>query len=485
MKYIIFLLSFYALAQQEKDFNPEIIPNAENFEELNTLAEEDVYKVPELADPNKKANPDAMIEFDKAEDSEDTPPKVELIVDSSGSMGQILDQNKTKMYFSKKLLSRYLIDQWREKALVGMRVYGSRRKNDCEDNFLSVPFDDFSIPEIARQVSAMFPTGRTPIQESLQAAFKDLKSYKGPKRIVLFTDGKETCNGDPCKFAEKFKENPEIDVKIYVVAIGFDERSDDYRNVSCLGETLSVKNEQDLFDATAQISNKIKGDRNNLFVKSPKELSTVNVFRYDKDGNRRLFTTFTAKWGIRLPPGTYDAEVNITPIYKFPKFTIHPGKSVTLTVAGYGEVYVKFMDNLLNVHLLDKYKRIVHKFRSDNAFQAKTGKYTIHIFKDPFFSFEQDNFYVFPDGKHPMEVPAAGAITFNYPEIAGLYVYDTNSMLLGSHITNTPIVLKNGEYRLHVNDECFVKRFSVNNINNEILNVDCDTQRKLDQGVKE
>lgn len=65
------------------------------------------------------------------------------------------------------------------------------------------------------------PIGRTPLNDSMEAAIDDLKKYDGPKRIVIFTDGKETCGGDPCKLAKKVEQNPKLDIKIFVVGIGF------------------------------------------------------------------------------------------------------------------------------------------------------------------------------------------------------------------------------------------------------------------------
>lgn len=62
-------------------------------------------------------------------------------MDSSGSMGQLMDSSKTKMYITKKVLSHYLIDQWKEKAMVGTRFMDELR-NDCKDNYLAIPFQE-------------------------------------------------------------------------------------------------------------------------------------------------------------------------------------------------------------------------------------------------------------------------------------------------------------------------------------------------------
>jgi Ca-activated chloride channel family protein len=60
----------------------------------------------------------------------------------------------------------------------------------------------------------------TPITYSIdQAVSNDFSGIVGKKRIILLTDGMETCDGSPCEFAvDLMKRN--MDVKIDV--IGFD-----------------------------------------------------------------------------------------------------------------------------------------------------------------------------------------------------------------------------------------------------------------------
>ena len=114
--------------------NKKVLPlklngiNAE-FLNLNMLDTEAEYKAPDFASEDQKNNEEAIIKNYKIKNKRTGPlPKIELIVDSSGSMGQLLGGNKTKMFYSKKVISKYLIDQWKENAQVGMRVYGSRQK---------------------------------------------------------------------------------------------------------------------------------------------------------------------------------------------------------------------------------------------------------------------------------------------------------------------------------------------------------------------
>lgn len=467
------VFSFAQTTPKKTKINKEAIAKArKQFIEENTLKEEDKYKEPPKADPNMAPDPHAKILIDDTPPTKGPPPKVEIIIDSSGSMGQQLSQSKTKMYHSKKLLTRYLIDQWKEKANIGMRVYGSQKKDDCDDNVLAIPFKDRNIENIERSVSMMMPLGRTPIAASLKAAVRDLRSYKGPKRIVLFTDGEETCGGNPCDLAEEMSKNKDIDVKIYVVAIGFNPDSKDFDNVRCIGQTHQANDESDLFSETGDIHNQINS-RNNLIVNSPNPVAQVNLYRYE-NGQRVFFKSFTAAWGTKVPPGEYDAEVVLDPFYKFPKFSIPPDKKVVLVVEGKGEVRVNFTGGLITAELLDKNMRVVHKFVSDQPFLANAGKYKLRLSAPPFFEKLIPTYIVVPRGKHVYPVAEVGVLQFDYESMVGLHVYNMSDKSLGTYVTNAPFVLPTGTYRMFLGKDCFVKAVGVAS-KPSVVHVNCET----------
>jgi hypothetical protein len=443
------------------------------FIRANTLSDEDKYHAPAQSEEDLEVNSEASVSLEQNPDlTEVKLPKVELIVDSSGSMGQLMDSSKTKMYITKKVLSHYLIDQWKEKAMVGTRVYGSKLRNDCKDNYLAIPFQERNMGEIERKMGVIMPIGRTPLNDSMEAAIDDLKKYDGPKRIVIFTDGKETCGGDPCKLAKKVEQNPKLDIKIFVVGIGFDPRSKDYEKVKCLGNfSTTANNEEELFDAVSKISNHIKTG-NNLQVISPEPAAMVNLYRWD-DGKRVFFRSFTARWSIRVPPGIYDAEVALNPYYRFPKFTIEANNKVTLRVDGSGTVNVQFVKGLMDVELLDVNAKVIHRFKSDKAYLAKTGKYKLRLFKKPYFEEIIPSFLVVPKGLHDYEVASAGVVQLNYPKTVGYYIYDAKDSLVGPYISNFPLILKNGFYKLYLDKACFLKSIGIAGSESGIRDLSC------------
>lgn len=415
-----------------------------------------------------KAEESALVEVSAFELGKQKPPRVEIIVDSSGSMGQNLSLDRTKMYFMKKILLRYFTDQYKVKAETALRVYGSRRKGDCTDNELMVNFAEKSLGAIETKVAQLSPVGRTPLYQSVRDAANDLKTFDGPRAIVLFTDGEDTCGGNPCKEGKLAADDPILATQIFIVGIGFAPNSEELKKISCLGETKVANNEEELFSALGEFNQKIYSDKINLKVVSPDPLSQVQLFHL-VDDKWAHFRTFTATFGTTVPPGKYQAVVNLNPPYKFDTFTVPPKRAVTLTVRGTGNATVEFLDRILDVELLDKHMKPVHKFKSDVREKAPIGRWTMKIYKQPFYEKFVPRFDIYPNGEFNYKVSGAGAVRVNSPGIVGLYVYDHKNKLLGNYLTNASFALPAGEYKIHVDEKCSFDKVNVKD--DGILNV--------------
>ncbi len=408
------------------------------------------------------------IEFSDEKLEEGLKPKVVILLDSSGSMGQVLDKQKSKMFYAKKLFGTYLADQWREKAEVGMVVYGGRRKQDCSDAYFAIPVGERNLSKIDSAVKKLSPVGMTPIARSLQMAVDQLKGYPGPKRIMLFTDGEETCGGDSCKILEAAIQEKIFDLEMFVTGIGLKDNSKDLDKLRCLGQTLGAPDSKSLEKALDKINDAISpkgadGKRisgNNLFVECAEPRARVNIYKLE-NGTRTFVKMFTAADGIKLPPGEYSAEVNIDPVYTFQKFKIPPNKTVKLKVTGVGYVEVKFFNNLLDVEILNRDKKVVQSFESDQLIPVKSGEYDIRIFGDPFFEHYEKKYRVIPGKKHLIELDDLGVVQVDFPRPVGIHVFDGNNKELGSYLSNFPFVLKAGDYRFFVNDQCNIDGITV------------------------
>jgi 6-phosphogluconolactonase (cycloisomerase 2 family)/Mg-chelatase subunit ChlD len=126
------------------------------------------------------------------------PLQVALILDASNSMwGQIEGQRKIDL--AKKALTS-LIKDLPSTSRVSLRVYGyqhARELEDCQDSTLLVPFGPLDKAKLIEKVQAITPRGMTPLAYSLKQVLNDLGNTPGEKLVILVSDGKESCGGDP------------------------------------------------------------------------------------------------------------------------------------------------------------------------------------------------------------------------------------------------------------------------------------------------
>ncbi|WP_413582475.1 vWA domain-containing protein [Bdellovibrio sp. HCB288] len=400
-------------------------------------------------------------------------PLVEYIIDSSGSMGQILTGKQTKIFVMKKLLSRYLVSQWTEKTSSGMRVIGSRRKKDCKDNYLAIPPGNSKLGLIEGTVKGMDAVGMTPLYDSMKAAYQDLEKYDGPKRIVIFTDGEETCGKDPCQLAREFK-NKNVDVKFFVVAFGLQGQEDTLKKLQCIGDMHQADNEDQLDDLFQELDKNLNPNKN-LFVDSPEPQATVMLFRAETPNE--IYRRFQSSYGIQVPPGRYYAIVNLKPKYRFQEFVVPPNKKVTLKVKGEGQFTANFIDGLMKVELLNKNRKVVKRFNSDTTVGLPPGKWSLRFYRDPFYEKIINDYLIVPNGKYEINLEEAGVAYVQDPLVRGIYVFGNRGVMTGNHVTNFPLVLGKGVYEIRVDDKCVFKDVIMGS-NKEVVKLQCPKDKK-------
>jgi Ca-activated chloride channel family protein len=180
-------------------------------------------------------------------------PKAMIIFDASGSMwGQIDGANK--IVIAKEAL-KSVIKDWDENTELGLTVYGHRRKGDCNDIEIVFPIAKIKSQEMIRRVFAINPKGKTPIAKSLEMVANSLREYEDKTAIILISDGKESCDSNPCDMVKKLKDSG-IDFLVYAVGFNVDESAD--RELRCIaresgGEYFSAKNALELNSAIENI----------------------------------------------------------------------------------------------------------------------------------------------------------------------------------------------------------------------------------------
>ncbi|WP_326647968.1 MULTISPECIES: VWA domain-containing protein [unclassified Streptomyces] len=135
-----------------------------------------------------------------------TSPKVELVLDVSGSMRARDIDGQTRMAAAKQAFNEVL-DAVPKEVQLGIRTLGANYAGDdkklgCKDTRPLYPVGPLDRTEAKTAVATLAPTGWTPIGPALLGAAKDLEGGDATRRIVLITDGEDTCAPlDPCVVA--------------------------------------------------------------------------------------------------------------------------------------------------------------------------------------------------------------------------------------------------------------------------------------------
>ena len=135
---------------------------------------------------------------------------VALVLDASGSMYNRLADGRYRIDAAKAVLQGIVAGLPEDDRLhVGLRVYGARLyaadEGACEDSHLEVPVEGVDRAALADAVTGTTARGATPIVYSLELTLDDLPA-SGDRRVVLVTDGLESCGGDLAAIAERYAE---------------------------------------------------------------------------------------------------------------------------------------------------------------------------------------------------------------------------------------------------------------------------------------
>ncbi len=165
-------------------------------------------------------------EMTQPEGGEANDVNIEIILDVSGSMGQVLDTGETRMDAAKRVLNDVLTAiPDREGINVGLRIYGHQGDNteagqavSCQSSDLIVDVDGVNRARLGEEIAALQPTGWTPIALSLEEAEGDFPTDQDDavNAVVLVTDGLETCGGDPAAAAATLRDG-EVHASTHVI----------------------------------------------------------------------------------------------------------------------------------------------------------------------------------------------------------------------------------------------------------------------------
>lgn len=200
-------------------------------------------------------------------------PAVLFVFDGSGSMwGQV--DGKTKIELAKEAMSG-LVKDFPAGTDMGLIAYGHRKEGDCNDIETLAPVGS-SKDAVLKAVNSINPKGKTPLTKTIQFAAEQLKGRDTPTSIVVVSDGKESCNADPCA-AAKTIHDAGVNLKIHVV--GFDVKKDEAKQLQCIaknggGRYFAANNAGELAKSFAAVKKEVAR------VEKPKLTSKV-IFQDD------------------------------------------------------------------------------------------------------------------------------------------------------------------------------------------------------------
>ncbi|MER5227709.1 VWA domain-containing protein [Streptomyces flaveus] len=167
-------------------------------------------------------------------------PRIEAILDASGSMKAKDASGQTRLDAAKQAVTR-LIDEVPDRASMGVRVYGASYAGQepgpgCRDTQLLspvAPMDAAAKRAAQAQIRSIEAVGMTPIGHALSTAAKDLGG-SGPRRIILVSDGADTC-GPPtaCTVAQGLSG---AGIDLVVDTVGFRVDDGAWQELKCISQ---------------------------------------------------------------------------------------------------------------------------------------------------------------------------------------------------------------------------------------------------------
>jgi Ca-activated chloride channel family protein len=184
-------------------------------------------------------------------------PGVIFVLDGSGSMwGQI--EGRSKIEVAKEIMVR-LVDELPPNIRTGLVSYGHRTKGECDDIETLAALGSDNREDLKARINSINPKGKTPITQSLILATEDLRQNEGESTVVLISDGKETCEGDPCAAVREMRA---AGVRATVHVVGFDVSEEEREQLMCIAEAgngryFSADNATELNEALTEVKREV------------------------------------------------------------------------------------------------------------------------------------------------------------------------------------------------------------------------------------
>ncbi|MDZ7842635.1 MAG: VWA domain-containing protein [Gammaproteobacteria bacterium] len=255
----------------------------------------------------------AVVAGDPGEGAAAMHGAVELILDASGSMLQRME-GRRRIDIAKALLIGAVEESLPPGTPVALRVFGHQQPNACRTDLEQslAPLDVENLTRKLRAIEAR-NLAKTPIADSLDKVRDDLKDATGSRTVLLVTDGKETCDGDPQSVIESLTDEG-FDVTLNIVGFAIDD--------------------PDLAETFRQWAN--QGGGRYLSANDPAELSAAlktalqTIYEVRDRSGELVAEAVVGGDPVELEAGHYEVTVRSVPAISFDQVEIPPGEEVLL-----------------------------------------------------------------------------------------------------------------------------------------------------------
>lgn len=245
-------------SSSEKTDAPRVL-DAKFYQDSDGNAVPDFLEIENGYDPNRDdCDPSTKCgEGATGGDFNPTQENVLLMLDSSGSM-RANAGGTSKIEAAKSALINH-VSNAPNKIRFGFLVYGHKGNNQqsgkaesCAEIDILAPLGGIDKNNAESVMTQFQPTGWTPIGASLQKAREAFSGAEenSVNRIIMVSDGLETCGGDPVAEARKLHQEG---FKVIVDVVGFDVSSNDAAQLRKIAEAgggtyFDAKTQSDLTD---------------------------------------------------------------------------------------------------------------------------------------------------------------------------------------------------------------------------------------------
>lgn len=142
---------------------------------------------------------------------------VAFVVDFSESMKEKID-GKSKEEIVREIFDG-ILDEVRQPLDAELIFFGHRDKDSCDDAEVVVPSKEFNAKTVRQKLSETSPKGRGGMISAVKKALEMLNDNTDLLSIVIFSDGKGTCNEDILKTVREIRDKYDYRLTFHVIGL--------------------------------------------------------------------------------------------------------------------------------------------------------------------------------------------------------------------------------------------------------------------------